>query len=104
MPKAVERHREQSDAPPTPRPSLHERVMADPDTRHSYFNTTQGMLTGDPAHDDMNEILKFLDDHKIVYLYDPDTNRPRPTFYSRGAISIGLAEISQAARRLAVAS
>ena len=78
--------------------------MADPETRHAYFNTTQGMLTGNPAHRDMDEILKVLDDNKVVYLYDPDTNRPRPIFYSRGEISIGLAEISQAAGRLAAAS
>ncbi|MCY4423138.1 MAG: hypothetical protein OXC06_08720 [Acidimicrobiaceae bacterium] len=78
--------------------------MANPDTLHSYFNTTEGMLTGDPAHQDMNEILRVLDDNRIIYLYDPDENRPRPTFYSPGKISIGLAEISQAARRLSAAS
>ena len=104
MPKPVGHHREQIEAPRPPKPSLHERVMADPETRHAYFNTTQGMLTGNPAHRDMDEILKVLDDNKVVYLYDPDTNRPRPIFYSRGEISIGLAEISQAAGRLAAAS
>lgn len=84
--------------------SLYEKVMADPDTKHAYFNTTQGMLTGNPSHQDMDAILELLDDNKIVYLYDPDANRPRPTFYSPGRISIGLAEISQAAKRLASTS
>lgn len=104
MPKAVERDRDRSDACTSPGLSLHERVMANPDTLYAYFNTTEGMLTGDPAHQDMKEILRVLDDNRIIYLYDPDTNRPRPTFYSPGRISIGLAEISQVARRLSAAS
>lgn len=101
MPEAAERHRDQSDVLASLRRSLHERVMADPSTRHSYFNRTQGLLTGDPAHDDMNKVLKILDDYRIVFLYDPDANRPRPTFYSPGRISVGLTEISLAAKRLA---
>jgi hypothetical protein len=104
MPEVAENHRERSRTPHASKPSLHERVMADPDTMHSYFNTTEGMLTGDPAHQDMNEILRVLDDNGIIYLYDPDTNRPRPTFFSPGTTSIGLVEISQAARRLSAAS
>ena len=104
MPQTADGHRERPEAPHSAKRSLYERVMANEETRHAYFNTTQGMLTGNPAHQDMDEILKVLDVNKIVYLYDPDTNRPRPIFYSPGRISIGLAEISQAAVRLAAPS
>ena len=104
MTETVDDHRKPPEVPHPVRRSLYERVMADPDTRRAYLNTTQGTLTGNPAHQDMEAILEVLDDNKIVYLYDPDTNRPRPTFYSSGQISIGLAEISLAAKRLAVAS
>lgn len=89
------------DGQPPSRQSIHERVMADPASRYAYFNTTQGMLRANPAHKDTEQIRKVLDDHKIVYLYDASTPRPRPTFYSRGSISIGLAEITEAAQRLA---
>ena len=77
--------------------------MADPWARYAYFNTTQGMLRGNPAHKDMGQILNILDDNKIVYLYDPSTNRPRPIFYSQGNISVGLAEIAAVAAKLASA-
>ena len=86
------------------RQSMHERIMADPASRRAYFNTTQGVLKANPAHKDTEQIREILDTKRIVYLHDASTTRPRPTFYSRGNISIGLAEISEAAERLAAGS
>ena len=103
MSEAVEHDRERTDASLQSRQSIHERVMADPQSRYAYFNTTQGILRGNPAHKDMAQILRVLDDNRIVYLYDASTNRPRPVFYSQGNISIGLAEIAVAAAKLASA-
>ncbi len=98
-----EQHQERPHAARQPMQSIHAMVMADPDSRYAYFNTSQGMLTGNPAHKDMDRIRRLLDDNRIVYLYEPDTSRPRPTFYSQGIISIGLEEISEAAARLVTA-
>ena len=100
MPEALEHDHQRTDASRQPRQSIHERIMANPQSRYAYFNTTQGMLRGNPAHKDMEQILKVLDDNNIVYLYDPSTNRPRPIFYSQGNMSIGLAEITVAAAKL----
>ena len=86
------------------RRSLYERVLDDEQTRDAYFNTTQGMLRGSPSHADMDEIRKVLDANGVVYLYEPESNRPRPTFYAPGIISIGLAEISRTAVGLSEAS
>ena len=94
----------EADVKRSPRQSIHERVMADPASRYAYFNTTQGMLRANPAHRDTEQIRKVLDDNNIVYLYDASTTRPRPTFYSQGNISIGLAEITETAERLTAAS
>ena len=86
------------------RPSLHERVMSDERSRRAYFNTVQGMLRGDPSHEDMETILRVLEDNRIAFLYEPDTNYPRPAFYSQDSISLGLAEISETAEELAALS
>ena len=86
------------------RQSLHKRVMADEGSRNAYFNTIQGMLRGNPSHEDMDSILRVLNDNRIAYLYEPDSNYPRPAFYSQGSISMGLAEISQTVEELAGSS
>ncbi|MDE0161799.1 MAG: hypothetical protein OXL98_08670 [Acidimicrobiaceae bacterium] len=100
MTEAVDDRQQHPDSRRQRRQSLHERVMTDPESRYAYFNTTQGTLRADPSHRDMQKILKVLEDNEIVYLYEADTSRPRPVFFSRGHISIGLAEIAEAAGRL----
>ena len=104
MSDSADGHCEGIEAPHLAERSLGARGRAKKENRHTYFNTTQGMLRGSPSHADMDEILKVLDESGIVYLYEPESNRPRPTFYARGIISIGLAEISRAAARLSAAS
>ena len=94
----------EADANRSPRQSIHERVMADSASRYAYFNTTQGLLRANPAHKDTEQIRKVLDDNNIVYLYDASTTRPRPAFFSHGNVSIGLAEITETAGKLAAAS
>lgn len=97
-------HSEGSVEPHLAERSLGVRGRAQKESRPAYFNTTQGMLRGSPSHADMDKILKVLDESGIAYLYEPESNRPRPTFYARGNISIGLAEISRTAARLSAAS
>ncbi len=103
MTETVDDRQQRPDSRRKRRQSLHERVMTDPESRYAYFNTTQGTLRADPSHKDMEQILKVLDDNEIVYLYEADTSRPRPVFFSGGHISIGLDEIAEAAGRLAAA-
>ena len=84
----------------TSRRSLHERVMADPEQCHAYFHTTEACLLANPEHKDTDAILKVLDDNEVVYLYDPATCYPRPRLNWLGNLSIGLDEITEAARRI----
>ena len=83
-----------------PRQSIYERVMADPSQRHMYFHTTEAMLRANPDHKDTAVILKVLDEHKVVFLYDPATIHPRPRLDWLGKTSIGLEEITEAAHQI----
>ena len=82
---------------------MHERIMSNPETRRAYFRPVEGFLRAKPSHPDTSRIVAVLDGHGIYYLHQRETTRPRPTFYWGGIISIGLAEITDAARRLAAA-
>lgn len=84
----------------TPRQSNHERVMADPRLRHAYFHTTEAFLRASPDHRDTDAIRKVLDEHEVIYLYEPATANPRPRLDWPGKISIGLDEITEAARQI----
>lgn len=81
-------------------PSVYEQVMADPEARHAYFNTTQGVLYGDPLQDELIEVRQVLDDASVAYLFRADEGRAWPTFRSRELIGVGLDEISRLVAKL----
>lgn len=81
------------------RSSIFERVMADPRSRHAYFNTTRGVLTGNPDQEETQELRSDLNARAIAHLFSPDRTLPRPVFNSGGTISIGADEIAAATSR-----
>ena len=80
--------------------SIHERVMSDPESRHAYFHSTEALLTANPDHRDTDAILKVLDENEVVYLYEATSAFPRPRLDWLGNLSIGLDEITEAARQI----
>ena len=94
---------EHKDLTPTDRDealSVYEQVMADPEARYAYFNTTQGVLYGDPLQDELIEVRRVLDEASIAYLFRADEGRPWPTFRSREMTGVGLDEISRLVAKL----
>ena len=81
--------------------SVYERVMANPQSRQAYFNTTRGVLSGHPEHAETKELRRALNERAIAHLFNPDETLPRPVFYSPGIISVGDSEISAVTDRLA---
>lgn len=80
--------------------SVYERVMANPQSRQAYFNTTRGVLSGHPEHAETKELRRALNERAIAHLFNPDETLPRPVFYSPGVISVGDSAISAVADRL----
>lgn len=80
--------------------SIFERVMADPWSRHAYFNTTRGVLTGNPDQEETQRLRGDLNARAVAHLFSPDRTLPRPVFNSGGTISIGADEITAATSRL----
>ena len=80
--------------------SVYERVMANPQSRQAYFNTTRGVLSGHPEHTETKELRRALNEKAIAHLFSPDETLPRPVFYSAGIISVGDSAISAVADRL----
>ena len=74
--------------------------MADPQSRHAYYNTTRGVLAGDPDQPETRDLRSDLSARSVAHLFSPDRALPRPVFYSAGAVSIGADEISAATRSL----
>lgn len=69
-------------------------VSARQEPGRALFNTTQGVLYGDPDQEELKEVRKALAEAGIVHLFNPDEYRPWPTFYSREMVGVGLDEIS----------
>ncbi len=82
--------------------SVYDRVLADEESRDAFFNTTQGILAGDPLQEDVGAIRQELDSASIAYLFTPDENLPRPTFYSERVSGVGYGQIRQAIAQLAL--
>lgn len=81
--------------------SVFERIMAKPKSRHAYFNTTRGILTGDPDQDETIATRELLAEKSIAHLFTADRSLPQPMFYVGDNVRIGNKEISALARRLA---
>jgi len=73
--------------------SVFEAIMADPQSRHAYYNTTRGLLAGNPDQAETQGLRSDLCARAVAHLFSPDESLPRPVFYSAGAISIGADEI-----------
>lgn len=80
--------------------SVYARVMANEETRYAFFNTTQGLLYGNPDHEELKAVEKMLEDVGIAYLFNPDEYCRRPLFRSRGMTGVGLEEITWVASKL----
>lgn len=80
--------------------SAYERVMADEETRYAFFNTTQGLLYGDPDHEELKAVEKMLEEASIAYLLNPVQERRRPLFRSQGMTGVGIEEIARVVSRL----
>ncbi len=80
--------------------SVFETIMADPQSRHAYYNTTRGVLAGDPDQSETTDLRNDLRARSVAHLFSPDRALPQPVFYSAGTISIGADEISAATRNL----
>ena len=81
--------------------SVYERVMANPKSRHAYFNTTRGVLAGDPEQAETQRLRSDLSGRAVAHLFSPDRTLPRPMFFSAGTVSIGADEIAAATSRRA---
>lgn len=81
--------------------SVYARVMANEETRHAFYNTTQGLLYGNPDHDELQAVERMLEETGIAYLFNADRYRRRPLFRSQGMTGVGLEEITRVASRLA---
>ena len=81
--------------------SVYERVMANSKSRHAYFNTTRGVLTGDPEQEETQELRAVLNENSVAHLFTADRTLPQPIFYLDGSVRIGSKEISALAEGLA---
>lgn len=80
--------------------SAYARVMANEETRYAFFNTTQGLLYGDPDQDELKAVEKMLEEVGIAYLFNADRYRRRPLFRSQGMTGVGLEEITRVASKI----
>lgn len=76
------------------RASIYERVMADDRSRHAYFNTTRGVLVGNPEHEETQRLRRDLNDRFVPHLFSSDRTLPQPVFYSDGIVGVGAKEIT----------
>ncbi|CAN5477628.1 hypothetical protein BH10ACT2_BH10ACT2_19610 [soil metagenome] len=83
-----------------PEGSLYARVLADPEARDAYFNTTQARLFGDELDDSVNEIIDLLDKNAVAFLFSHDPNRARPALQVESVRFVGKEEIVRAIGRL----
>ena len=74
--------------------SVYERVMGNPQSREAYFNTTRGMLTGNPEQGETKSVRNALNDGAVAHLFTPDATLPQPVFYSAKTVSVGAIEIA----------
>ena len=80
--------------------SVYARVMANEETRYAYFNTTQGLLYGDPDQEELKAVEKMLEEASVAYLFNPDEYRRRPLFRSQGMTGVGVEEIARVVSKL----
>ena len=94
MNKRKEVHRDMGRPEPGGAPSMYAQVIAHEESRYAYFNTTQGVLYGDPRQEELRAVRKALDDAAIAYLFNDDEGHPWPTFHAGKMTGVGLDEIS----------
>ena len=80
--------------------SVFERVMENPKSRNAYFNTTRGILTGDPDQAETIETRALLGEKSVAHLFTADPTLPQPMFYADGFVRIGNEEIASLAHRI----
>lgn len=80
--------------------SVYERVMANPRSRDAYFNTTRGVLSGNPEQEETKRVRTLMNERTIPHLFTPDDTLPRPVFYSSGGVGVGETEIRAVANHL----
>lgn len=76
--------------------SLFDLVLSRTVSREAYFNTTQGLLTGDPADTEVQQVMEGLEQRAIAYIFLPDQFRPRPAFSFESRTVVGREEILRA--------
>jgi len=79
-----------------PEGSLYARVLADPEAREAFFNTTQAQLFGDPDSEVVNDIVELLDRNAVAFLFSPDTNLARPVLQVESRQFVGNDEVRRA--------
>ncbi|WP_423915749.1 hypothetical protein [Candidatus Poriferisodalis sp.] len=80
--------------------SLYEQVFNSEQARDAYLNTTQAILTGDPALPEIEEIRQKLKNSSIAWIFTPNCRLPRPIFRSRNSTLVGKTDILEAIKRL----
>lgn len=76
--------------------TLFERVLSSEESRHAFFNTTQGILTGDPSKAETKEVLARLSGASIAFLFQPDEFSAYPSFHHESAqVFVGRDEIER---------
>ena len=82
--------------------SVYEQIMADPEARHAFLHTTQGILYGDPEDEEVKRILVVLDTARVAYLFASDLHLPRPQFRTKNKVAVGEDEIALVLEELSV--
>ena len=84
--------------------SLYERVLADPESRDAFFNTTQAQLFGDVDSPDVQAIEGMLVENSVAYLVSDDKYLARPVLYLEHGHFVGREQISRAIGMFLVAA
>jgi hypothetical protein len=82
--------------------SAYERVLADPEARDAYFNTTRAHLFGDPNASDVVNAIEHLENASIAFLFTPDEDLARPILQTELSQFVGAAQIHSAIGMLAI--
>lgn len=73
--------------------SLFDCVMSNEGARDAFYNTTEGVLAGRRDDDALLDARALLDKHQIAYFFTADASRPRPMFFTRDRVVVGVQAI-----------
>jgi hypothetical protein len=82
--------------------SLYEAVLADPDSRDAYFNTTQAHLSGDPFDPSVVSLVNELEGVSVAFLFSPDEDLARPVLQIDHLQFVGEPQVRRAIASLAI--